>query len=59
MNQYRSFDLLKTNELSVIRHGFFRPWFELTDGVNLLLIKQTRTTLLKLTDFALMRGTWR
>jgi len=32
MNDYRSFDQLRTNELSVIRHGFWRPWFELTDG---------------------------
>ena len=32
MNDYRSFDLLRTNELSVIRRGFWRPWFELTDG---------------------------
>jgi hypothetical protein len=32
MDQYRSFDQLRTNELSVIRHGFWRPWFELTDG---------------------------
>jgi len=32
MDQYRGFDQLRTNELSVIRHGFWRPWFELTDG---------------------------
>ena len=32
MDQFRSFDQLRTGELSVIRHGFFRPWFELTDG---------------------------
>lgn len=32
MDQFRSFDLLRTNELTVIRHGFVRPWFELTDG---------------------------
>jgi len=33
MNDYRSFDQLRTNELSVIRHGFWRPWFELSDGL--------------------------
>lgn len=32
MNDYRSFDQLRTNELLVIRHGFWRPWFELSDG---------------------------
>ena len=32
MNDYRSFDELRTNELSVTRYGFWRPWFELTDG---------------------------
>ncbi|MES2277399.1 MAG: hypothetical protein V4592_15350 [Bacteroidota bacterium] len=32
MDNYRSFDLLRTGELTVIRHGWFRPWYELTDG---------------------------
>lgn len=32
MDQFRSFDQLRTNELSVLRHGFIRPWYELTDG---------------------------
>ncbi|HMG09699.1 MAG TPA: hypothetical protein VK609_14400 [Mucilaginibacter sp.] len=32
MDQFRSFDQLRTNELSVLRHGFFKLWFELTDG---------------------------
>lgn len=32
MDQFRSFDQLRTNELSVTRNGFFRPSFELTDG---------------------------
>lgn len=32
MSDYRNFDQLQTNILSVLRHGFFRPWFELTDG---------------------------
>lgn len=31
-NYFRSFDQLRVNELTVIRHGFFRPWYELTDG---------------------------
>lgn len=32
MNDYRSFDLLAGNELTVIRKGFFSPVFEITDG---------------------------
>lgn len=32
MNIYRPFDLLRADELIVIRHGWFRPWYELTDG---------------------------
>lgn len=32
MDQFRSFDQLRTSELTVLRHGFFKPWFELTDG---------------------------
>ncbi|WP_183562901.1 hypothetical protein [Mucilaginibacter sp. SP1R1] len=32
MEQFRSFDQLRTNELSVNRNGFFRPSFNLTDG---------------------------
>jgi hypothetical protein len=32
MDQFRSFDQLRTNELSVIRHGFFKLWYEFTDG---------------------------
>ncbi|GAA3979463.1 hypothetical protein [Mucilaginibacter dorajii] len=32
MEQFRSFDQLRTNELTVTRNGFFRPCFELTDG---------------------------
>ena len=32
MEAYRNFSQLKTNELSVIRHGFLHPWYEFTDG---------------------------
>jgi len=32
MENYRSFDQLRTSELQVIRHGFFNAWFEITDG---------------------------
>ncbi len=32
MEQFRSFDQLRTNELVIIRNGFFRPTFELSDG---------------------------
>lgn len=32
MDQFRSFDQLRTNQLTVLRNGFFRPSFELTDG---------------------------
>jgi hypothetical protein len=32
MGNYRAFDQLRSNELTVIRHGWFRPWYELTDG---------------------------
>ena len=32
MNDYSNFDQLRTNELSVLRHGFFKSYFELTDG---------------------------
>ncbi|WP_121809853.1 hypothetical protein [Mucilaginibacter kameinonensis] len=32
MDQFRSFDLLRVQELPVLRHGFWRPWYELTDG---------------------------
>ena len=32
MSDYKNFDQLQTNVLSVLRHGFFRAWFELTDG---------------------------
>ncbi|HEX8023039.1 hypothetical protein [Mucilaginibacter sp.] len=32
MDQFRSFDQLRVTELSVLRHGFWRPWYELTDG---------------------------
>jgi hypothetical protein len=46
MNQFRSFDQLRTNELSVLRHGFFRPWYELTDG-QFCYGKLTYTALLK------------
>lgn len=32
MDQFRSFDQLRVPELPVLRHGFWRPWYELTDG---------------------------
>jgi hypothetical protein len=32
MDQFRSFDQLRAPELLVLRHGFLRPWYELTDG---------------------------
>ncbi|WDF75302.1 hypothetical protein ACFGVS_02340 [Mucilaginibacter sp. AW1-7] len=32
MEQFRSFDQLRTNQLIIIRNGFFRPSFELSDG---------------------------
>jgi hypothetical protein len=32
MNDYRSFDQLRTNELVITRNGFFKPSFELSDG---------------------------
>jgi hypothetical protein len=32
MEQFRSFDQLRVAELPVLRHGFWRPWYELTDG---------------------------
>ncbi|GGB02119.1 hypothetical protein [Mucilaginibacter rubeus] len=32
MDQFRSFDQLRVSELPVLRHGFWRPWYELTDG---------------------------
>jgi hypothetical protein len=32
MDQFRSFDQLRVTELPVLRHGFWRPWYELTDG---------------------------
>jgi hypothetical protein len=32
MDYYRSFDQLRTNALIIVRNGFFRPVFELTDG---------------------------
>jgi hypothetical protein len=32
MEVYRNFSQLKTNELSVVRHGFLHPWYEFTDG---------------------------
>lgn len=32
MDQFRSFDQLRAPELPVLRHGFWRPWYELTDG---------------------------
>lgn len=32
MDQFRSFDQLRVTELLIIRHGFWRPWYELTDG---------------------------
>ena len=31
-NYYRDFNSLRTNELKVIRNGWFRPYYELTDG---------------------------
>jgi hypothetical protein len=31
MNDFRSFDQLRTNELVILRKGFFRPTFELSD----------------------------
>lgn len=32
MEYYRNFDQLRTTGLPVIKHGFWRPWYELTDG---------------------------
>jgi hypothetical protein len=32
MDQFRSFDQLRTNQLIIIKNGFFRPSFELSDG---------------------------
>jgi hypothetical protein len=32
MEPYRDFKLLSTNELQVVRHGFFNPVFDLSDG---------------------------
>ena len=32
MEYYRNFDQLRVTELPVLRHGFWRPWYELTDG---------------------------
>jgi hypothetical protein len=32
MDQFRSFDQLRVTELPVLRHGFWRTWYELTDG---------------------------
>ncbi len=32
MDQFRSFDQLRVTELPVLRHGFWRPSYELTDG---------------------------
>lgn len=32
MDNYRSFDQIRVSELTVIRHGWFRPDYELTDG---------------------------
>ncbi|MEO3403230.1 hypothetical protein AAFN85_04960 [Mucilaginibacter sp. CAU 1740] len=32
MEYFRSFDQLRVTELPVLRHGFWRPWYELTDG---------------------------
>lgn len=31
-DKFRSFDQVRVSELQVIRHGFWRPWYELTDG---------------------------
>ncbi|MDN3580934.1 hypothetical protein [Mucilaginibacter flavus] len=32
MEQYRSFDQLRNNQLAITRTGFFRPYFELSGG---------------------------
>jgi len=32
MSDFRNFDRLKTNELFITRHGWFKPYYELTDG---------------------------
>lgn len=32
MSDYRSFDQLRTNELTIVKKGFWYPDFELTDG---------------------------
>jgi hypothetical protein len=32
MNDFRNFDQLKTNELFITRHKWFKPYYELTDG---------------------------
>ena len=32
MEQFRDFSQVRTNTLTVLRYGFFRQWYELTDG---------------------------
>lgn len=32
MEQFRNFDQVRTHELWLQRHGFWKPWYELTDG---------------------------
>ncbi|TWR31568.1 hypothetical protein FPZ43_03595 [Mucilaginibacter pallidiroseus] len=32
MDYYREFSQVRTNELSIVRHKFFMPYYELTDG---------------------------
>ena len=32
MSDFRNFDQLKTNELFIARHGWFKPYYELSDG---------------------------
>jgi hypothetical protein len=32
MSNLRNIEQLRTNELQITKHGFWQPWFELTDG---------------------------
>lgn len=65
MDQFRSFDQLRVPELLVLRHGFLRPWYELTDG-QFSYGKLTYTSALKRTcileaaggSWAVKRKSW-
>lgn len=58
MEYYRNFDQLRVTELPVLRHGFWRPWFELTDG-QFSYGKLTYTSALKRSCFLeTATGSW-